>query len=122
MNSIITQINQQLTIHGYQISKEDFNKLKQELHHAVLHFNWVESDLSILNKIITKFSESSYLNQNNYLFLLQGIIFCYYGIRSHLSSSYSDEIILTELFNQFNSHGELNTELAYTTIQSLKRR
>lgn len=102
-NEIVTliQSNDKTQKYGLSLSKEDAAELIECRDESLKKYQRVELGTSILDKLVYTFCDSSYINQDNYLEMLERLQEIFYEFKNESEDNLTDDELLSFMKEQF---------------------
>ncbi len=87
-------LNDNLSEHGITLSKADCNGIAEFRAEALAENERIEVGLGATKRIIEEFSDSGYVNQQNFREVVEALLECFYTIKTETDDKVSDDEVM----------------------------
>ena len=94
-------LNDRIAEHGIVLSQNDCKDIAEFRHETLIESERVEIGMGILERIITEFSESGYVDQKNFRQVVEDLLECFYIIKNETEEKASDDQVMEFLHYLF---------------------
>ncbi len=106
----LTALNSFTREHGIVLSKEDCKGIAQFRSEALAENERIEVGVGAVKRIIEEFCDSGYVNQQNFRAVTEGLLECFYTIKTETNDDVSDDEVMEFLKYLFEEEagGDIN--------------
>lgn len=97
----ILALNEVSRVHGLVLTPEDAKELSQIRERSLKDNERLEIGLGAMEGVIRRFSKSSFVNQENYAYVIAEVTDLFYYIKTETDDKVSDNELLDELYLRF---------------------
>lgn len=119
----LDDVNAELSLHGYFLTKEDVAKLRETQRLACRQNKMIEFDIQVLFLIAMHMRYSPYITIDRFLPSIKEMIFAYYAVRARSNSQLTDEEITSLLYEEYMARkGSIDLYFLQGVLRNIKKR
>jgi hypothetical protein len=100
----IADTNLQSRKYNLRLSETEAVEILQSRNKALVNYGRVELNLAVINKLITMFCNSPYLNQDNYAATICELVDLFYYMKNETRDEIPDDELIDFLKDRFDNH------------------
>ena len=99
----ISEVNKLTKSYDLVLSNQEISDIINIKDKTLSENNLFEFENNVIVLFMEKFSESCYIDKDEWSYLLSELIIIFYNVRKDVSNKISDETIVNKMFNIFNN-------------------
>lgn len=111
----LIQLNDRISEHGIVLSQKDCTEIAECRSELLVENERIEIGTGAVERIITEFADSGYVNQQNFKDTVQGLLECFYTIKTETEDRINDDDVLKFLKYLFETEAGGDVAKLYTS-------
>ncbi|MTI65359.1 MAG: hypothetical protein FH753_02025 [Firmicutes bacterium] len=113
----VLKSNEKIKKYGLLLTVEDVNKIMETRNRALQSYGRIELEIRVTKMMIEKFSDSSYIDNENFVFILNELQDVFYYFKNETEDKISDNKLIDILKEYFENSCEGSIELLKSKLE-----
>ena len=111
----LMQLNDSISENGVVLSQADCTDIAEFRRDALIESERLEIGLGIVGRIVTEFSDSGFVDQNNFRQVVEDLLECFYTLKNETEDKATDDQVMEFLHYLFEQEVGGDTERLYSS-------
>lgn len=117
----LLQLNEETKKYGLELTLEDVKQIMNIRNKVLKGYGRVELSFDVTKKLIEAFSASAFVNENNYVSILNDLQELFYYMKNETEDKLSDEKIINLMKEKFEDSCEGSVDLLNSYLEEYSR-